>query len=189
MPKARRPGKKGARQRAHGAGPGRVAARVHAKPPDSAAPAPLAAEERNRLILAAVAEGVYEWKVASNDLYVSPRLRQMLGFRVGELSSENWYEHVHPDDKALYRDAMVGYFKGRSKRFVCEYRVLDARGRYRWVSDRGNAVRDAGGRVTHFLGAISDITEQVETKQALQRSDERYALAVNAAGEAVYDWD
>jgi PAS domain S-box-containing protein len=188
MPKARRPGT-GKRRASR---PPRKSASVATQrmaPARLAAEHALTAEARNRLILAAVAEGIYEWTVASNELYVSPRLRQMLGFRVGELSSENWYERVHPDDKQLYRTAMVEYFKGRRKRFVCEYRVLDAKGRYRWISDRGNATRDANGRVTRFLGAIADITGQVETKRALEDSEQRYALAMEASGEGVYDWN
>jgi PAS domain S-box-containing protein len=183
---AKRAGRRGANSE-------KVAANAVAKRRRAAtAPRPnggVSAEERNALILAAVAEGIYEWSVADNDLYVSPRLREMLGFREGELTSENWYERVHPDDKKPYRDAMVRYFKRRAEHFACEYRVLNKAGHYRWVSDRGNAVRDRGGRVTHFLGAIADITEQVATKQALQESEERYALATEAVGEGMYDWN
>jgi PAS domain S-box-containing protein len=138
----------------------------------------LTAELRNKLILAAVAEGIYEWTLASNELYISPRLREMLGFRVGELTSESWNERVHPDDKTLYRTAMVDYFKGRTKRFVCEYRVLDAKGRYRWISDRAKAVRDRDGRVTRYIGAISDVTDRVRTKQALEARNRDLAEAL-----------
>jgi PAS domain S-box-containing protein len=146
-------------------------------------------DERSELILAAVAEGIYEWTIARNDLYVSPRLREMLGFGEDELTSERWYERVHPEDKKLYRNAMVAYFKRLSDVFACEYRVQNKAGRYRWISDRGNAVRDADGRVTRFLGAISDITEQVETKRALQESERRYELATESVGEGMYDWN
>ncbi len=156
----------------------------------SAKPAPLKhSDSRAELILATVAEGVYEWNVADNNLFVSPRLREMLGFGEGELTSESWYERVHADDKELYRTALVDYFKGRTPRFICEYRVLDKAGRYRWISDQGNAAPKADGRVTRFVGAITDITDQIATKKALQDSEARYALAMDAVGEGVYDWD
>ena len=146
-------------------------------------------DERNELILAAIAEGIYEWTVATNDLYVSPRLREMLGFGEGELTSENWYERVHPEDKKLYRGAMVAYFKRQSERFACDYRLLNKAGQYRWISDRGNAVRGGDDRVTRFLGAISDITEQIEMRQALEESERRYELATESLGEGMYDWN
>ena len=189
MPTAKRPGKKGVRHTTRSAAPARGPARAKGKPTRSTARPLLAAEERNRLILAAIAEGIYEWTVDTNDLYVSPRLRAMLGFGEGELTSENWYERVHPEDKAVYRDAMVAYFKRRTKQFACEYRVLNKAGQYRWISDRGNAVRGAGGRVTRFLGAIGDVTEQVETKRALEESKQRYELATESVGEGMYDWN
>jgi PAS domain S-box-containing protein len=159
------------------------------RPAKPSSPKGATAEERNELILAAVGEGIYEWTVASNDLFVSPRLREMLGFAEGELSSDSWFQRVHDDDKAGYRDAMVRYFKRKTERFAAEYRVLDKAGRYRWIADRGNAARDAGGRVLRFVGAISDISEQVATKAALEDSERRYALALEAVGEGVYDWD
>src|SRR5688572_11771929 len=50
----------------------------------------LRSDERSELILAAVSEGVYEWTITDNSLSVSPRLREIFGFREGELTSENW---------------------------------------------------------------------------------------------------
>jgi PAS domain S-box-containing protein len=148
----------------------------------------LSAEDRHTLILAAVAEGVYEWDVSANELEVSPRLREMLGFAEGDLSAESWVALVHPDDVAAYRDAVRRYFRGQSDRLRCEYRVRASSGDHLWLADQGVAVRDRSGRVVRLVGAVSDITAQVETKQALQKSDERYALAMEASGEGIYDW-
>ncbi|KAB2865839.1 MAG: GAF domain-containing protein, partial [Bauldia sp.] len=168
MPKAKRPGAI-KRRLSPGAVRRRTApAKRAAVGSADAASRASAVEIRNRLILSAVAEGIYEWTVGSNELYISPRLRQMLGFRVGKLTSESWNDHVHPEDAALYRKAVVEYFKGRTKSFACEYRLRDAKGRYRWVGDRANAVRDRKGRVIRYLGAVTDITERIETNHVLE---------------------
>jgi PAS domain S-box-containing protein len=147
------------------------------------------AEERYRLVIEAVAEGIYEWSVETGHLEISDRLNQMLGFERGELTQAHWLERVHPDDRKRYGDETVAYFKGAVPHFACEYRVLNNRGQWRWVSDRASAVRDAGGRVLRLVGAIADITEQVEMKRALAESEERYVLAIKAVGEGMYDWN
>ncbi len=145
-------------------------------------------QERYQLVIEAVAEGIYEWSVGTSRLEISDRLNEMLGFERGELTQTHWLERVHPDDRKRYRDETVAYFKGVVPHFACEYRVLNRGGQWRWVSDRASAVRDAGGRVWRLVGAIADITEQVEMKRALAESEERYALAIKAVGEGMYDW-
>jgi PAS domain S-box-containing protein len=149
----------------------------------------LSTEERYRLVLEAVAEGIYQWSLGTNHLEISIRLNEMLGFEAGELTSERWFERVHPDDRDRYRDDTINYFKEAAPHFACEYRIHNKSGQWRWISDRATAIRDRGGRVVHLIGAITDITEQVEIKRALSESEERYALAVRAVGEGMYDWN
>jgi PAS domain S-box-containing protein len=146
-------------------------------------------EELHRLVIEAVAEGIYEWTVDTGHLKVSDRLNEMLGFEKGELTSGRWLERVHPDDRKRLRDETVRYFKGDVPYFACEYRVLNKAGRWCWVSDRATAIRDGRGRVSRLIGAISDINEQVEMKRALAESEERYVLAIRAVGEGMYDWN
>jgi PAS domain S-box-containing protein len=146
-------------------------------------------DERYRLVIEAVAEGIYEWSVETSELKVSRRLNEMLGFERGELTSARWLERVHPEDRSRLRDETVAYFKGAMPHFACEYRVLNKADEWRWVSDRASAVRDARRRVVRMIGAISDITAQVEMKRALTESEERYALAIKALGEGMYDWN
>jgi PAS domain-containing protein len=44
------------------------------------------ADERYRLVMEAVAEGIYEWTIAPNHLELSARLTDILGFKTGELT-------------------------------------------------------------------------------------------------------
>jgi PAS domain S-box-containing protein len=152
------------------------------------APAPNT-EERYRAVAEAITEGIYEWSSETGQLEMSARLDGMFGFEKGELSVERWFgEIVHRDDRARYRAARSAYFKGADRHFACEYRILNKKGHVRWVSDRASAIRDADGRVLRLIGAIADITEQVEVKRALSESEHRYALALRAVGEGMFDW-
>jgi len=112
-------------------------------------------------------------------------LNKMLGFEKDELTSGRWLER----DRHRLRNETVRCFKGAVPHFACEYRVLNKAGQWRWLSDRATAIRDDRGRVLRVSGAVSDITEQVEMKRALTESEERYARAIRAVGEGMYDWN
>src|SRR5262249_38919532 len=98
----------------------------------------------------------------------------------GELTSASWLEHVHPDDRSRYRDATVAYFKGVAPHFVCEYRVLNKSGQWRWVSDRASSIRDAAGRVLRLIGAITDITELKQKEAQLRESLQQQTATADA---------
>jgi PAS domain S-box-containing protein len=137
-------------------------------------------EERYRLVIEAVAEGIYEWSTDSNHLELSARLNAMLGFEKGELTSASWFERVHPDDRDQYRDATISFFKKIVPHFACEYRILDKSGQWRWVSDRASSIRQGDGRVLRLVGAVTDITELKQKEIQLRESLEHQTAATDA---------
>ena len=100
----------------------------------------------------------------------------------------DWNDRVHPEDFERYREALREHFKGRTQFHECEYRVRDKGGAYRWILDRGVCVRNEGGRAIRMVGAIGDVTRYKEIEAALRDSESRYALALEAINESVYEW-
>jgi PAS domain S-box-containing protein len=145
-------------------------------------------EERYSRVTEAVAEGIYDWNVADNSLYVSDRVMEIFGFE-GQLTSGDWYARVHPDEAEIYRDALRECFKGKTAKVACEYRIKARDGSYRWVEDHGLPIRDAAGRAIRLVGCVSDVTARRSMEEALRNSEQRYATAMQAINEAVYEWD
>jgi PAS domain S-box-containing protein len=145
-------------------------------------------EQRYALASQAIAEGIYDWNIEHNTLFVSPRLMEIFDFK-GELTSQDWFHRVHPDDMEPYRSAVRECVRGSMAKVECRYRIKSADGIYRWIEDHGLPVRDEAGRAVRLVGAIADITRRRELEQALRDSEERYALAMQAVNEGVYDWN
>ena len=145
--------------------------------------------ERYGLVTEAVSEGIYDWNIASNSLAVSDRLKRIFGFEQDELISADWAGRVHPDDRAIYADAMRLHFKGETPVLAVAYRIRIKTGGYRWIEDHAKAIRNKPGRAIRLVGAIADITDRKESERALAESEERYALAMSAINEGVYDFD
>jgi len=130
-------------------------------------------EARYALVTEAATEGIYDWNIAGNELYVSPRLNELFGFETGELTSQDWYARVHSDERETYRRALASHFKGSERHLHCEYRILIKSGEYRWVLDHGLAVRNQAGRAVRLVGSVSDISARKAAEMALrERTDD-----------------
>src|ERR1700686_2496768 len=78
-------------------------------------------EERYALVSEAVAEGIYDWNIQLDSLFVSSRLMEIFSFKGLGLTSGDWYRRVHPDDMESYRRALRDCFKQRASKLECQY--------------------------------------------------------------------
>src|SRR5208282_936300 len=139
-------------------------------------------EERYGLVSKAVAEGIYEWDVEHNSLWVSPRLIEIFGLQGRNLTAADWNDLVHPEDFLKYRTALRDCFKCITARLDCEYRVRHGDGQYRWIEDRGVPVRNASGRAVRLVGAVSDISARKEADEALREALEQQTATAEVLG-------
>ena len=153
-------------------------------------------EERYALALESINESVYDWNVETDEIYFSPSLRKMLGLKPNEpITREGWAALIHPADQIVHRRTLLAHFRGETKRFETEFRYRAPNGRWRWARQHGIAERDKFGRVRRMVGATGDITETKQREQELQSAKaevvaaQRYALALEAINENLYDWN
>jgi PAS domain S-box-containing protein len=153
-------------------------------------------DERNALALESINESVYDWNVETDELYLSPSLRAMLGVKPNKtITREGWASLIHPDDQPVHRRTMLAHFRGETPRFEAEFRYRVADGSWRWARQHGIAQRDAQGKVYRLVGATGDITDIKQRERELQSAkaevivSQRYALALEAINENLYDWN
>ncbi len=149
-----------------------------------------ASEQRYAQALEAVNESIYDWNLVDDTVFFSPRILALFGKTHDELRTpEDWRALVHPDDMAGYHAENVAHLKGRTPRLVSEYRYRHGDGTWRWARQVGVAQRDENGRAVRLIGSTSDITAEKTLAAALKDSEARYAHALEAIGEGLYDWD
>ncbi len=131
-------------------------------------------EERLSFALQGANDGLWDWNLATNDLYLSPRWLEMLGYAEGELKPhfETWERLVHPEDKAPALALVKDYIEGRRQRFAIEFRLRHKQGRWLHILSRAKWASDRNGRpVTprRLVGTHVDLTERKRAEQALIR--------------------
>ncbi len=127
-------------------------------------------------------------------LYVSPSIG-ILGYTVSEWMADPlaWTKALHPDDCERAVAALSDEFVDGIDHQI-QYRLRDAQGQWRHFRDRSRRIDPADGSPAYVQGIALDVTDLVESEQALRaseaslrRSEQRYRLA--AAGGQVWDWD
>jgi len=136
-------------------------------------------EKRYALAAAVSREGIYEWDLAKERFLLTDRAREIFALANGHLTPAAWNARIHPDDFPGYRGAIVDHFKGRAPHLEHEYRIVDSQGGHRWILDRGVGIRDAKGRVTRVVGALSDITERKLGELEIRRSRDQAQEALD----------
>ncbi len=149
-------------------------------------------EQRYALAMTGSAEGHWVFDVATDAIYVSPRLNELFGLPV-DYAPPNRTEYMakmplHPEDRARLQQAVDDHVAGQTPRLDVEYRVLRD-GEVRWLHARGQCFRDEAGLPLRMAGSTVDITERKRTEEALRQSEERYAIAMTGSNEAHWVWN
>lgn len=129
-------------------------------------------EQRWALALEASGDGVWDWHIADNMEFLTPRLKAMFGYAEDELSNtpDALDSRTHPDDVEAMRRAREEHFAGRTPAYVSEHRVRCKDGTWKWVLSRGAVVsRDAAGRPLRMVGTHTDISERKQTEELIWR--------------------
>jgi PAS domain S-box-containing protein len=144
-------------------------------------------EQRFRILAETIPQIVWSAQPDGEVDYVNPRLQDFTGLSAS--AAVRMLGHiVHPDDQRraerAWRRARMG---GTS--FSSELRLRRADGGWRWCVARALPVRGAAqgaeqGPIHRWIGTVTDVTDMVETREALARQVAAHAASREAAVQA-----
>lgn len=133
-----------------------------------------AVKERLEYAVNGTKDGLWDWDLQSNEVYFSPRWKEMLGYSDDELSNvlKNWAENVHPDDLEKVKEAVAMSHKTPGQFYENIHRIRHKNGTWVWVLDRGQTIFNTEGKAIRMVGFHTDITKQKELEQELLEQEE-----------------
>lgn len=125
-------------------------------------------EERYRITVEASNEGLWDWDIQNSKLFLSPRWKEILGYNDEDITNslDSWISMIHTNDRDSVLLRINEHIKGKSEYFIAEYRMMNKKGEYVWISNRGKVQRDSNGIAIRMAGSHGDISirKQYEEK-------------------------
>lgn len=127
-------------------------------------------EARLARALRGTEDGIWDWDIEADRLYLSERWTDMLGLPAEHLcSSDRWFSRVHPDDLAGLRGAISEHLQGKAASLTHEYRIRAASGEYLWVLVRGVVEQCQRGK-RRLAGSQTDISSRRVAEDRLRHA-------------------
>lgn len=121
-------------------------------------------EQRWKLAVEASGDGIWDWNIVSNKVFLSPAWRKIVGFEPDEFPSstpEEWEALIHPEDRHKVSRDIRRCAAGNPGWFSHEYRIQCRDGHWKWVLSRGAVVeRDDTGQAVRIISTLCDISQK-----------------------------
>jgi PAS domain S-box-containing protein len=145
----------------------------------------LLSREQYMLAVSGSNDGIWDWNIRENTLYLSPIWKKMAGYEDYELPNTyaTFEERLHPEDRSVYESYLERYLRNEISTFSIEFRLRHRDRHYMWILAKGEALRDKAGVAYRMAGSHSDISgRKLEQEELRKRSSLQLVLMDLAIG-------
>jgi len=142
-------------------------------------------EEKHRSLVEGISHIIFTTDTKGRFTYVSPVIRQVLGYRSAELIGKYFYTLVPSEERHVLGEKLKEAQEGKIS--PNDFRMVDKSGTIHW----GRIIAQPqieGEKITGITGLIGDITELRHSEEALRESEEKLKLAIEGSGVGLWDW-
>lgn len=144
---------------------------------------------KNRFSLAASAanDGIWDWNLLTDEVYFSPRWKEMLGYTDAELENSyaTWHNLIHPDDLKETISSLMNCLEGQVDLFENVHRLKNKDGSWSWILDRGIVMRDEAGNPLRMAGSHADITRLRQIEEALLNQQQELSVLFSMSPDGI----
>jgi len=112
---------------------------------------------------------------------------QMLGYPFEEFQTKHIDGITHPDDIQKTKDAFDTLLNGEKTQIKFEKRYIHKNGSIVFADVVSSLQKDRNGNPLFFITSVNDITERKLNEEKLIKSEERYALGIEASEQGIWD--
>ncbi len=92
---------------------------------------------------------------------------------------------VHPEDLEAFNFAVISNSERGIRDYTLEYRILTRNGELCWVEDRTLIRYGKNGRISQYIGIISDVAGRRKLAEKLEQEKEKFTSLLNSSRDAI----
>ena len=152
--------------------------------------AALSESERSyKTVLENIKEIIFQTDVNGSWIFLNKSWEEVTGFTVEESMGQLFANYVHPDDRQRNMDLFQPLIMREKDYCRHQVRYLTKDGGYRWIEVYARLGLNENDEITGTYGTLQDITERKEAEDNLKQLSSRLALAVQAGGVGVWEYN
>jgi len=142
-------------------------------------------EEKHRSLVEGISHIIFTTDTKGRFTYVSPVIRQVLGYSSTGLIGKYFYTLVPSEKRHILGEKLKEAQGGTLS--PNDFEMVDKSGAIHWGRMIAQPLIE-GEKVTGITGLIGDITELKHSEEALRESEEKLKLAIEGSGVGLWDW-
>ena len=145
-------------------------------------------EARFQSLARAAPVGIFRIDHKGRHIYLNERWSELTGIPIADALANPGARPLHRDDDGkILEISRRARLEGKPLRV--EQRIIRPDGELRWVLTQAVPEYDADGAFAGWLGTLTDLTEKKASDAALEVSEERLRLALEASDMCTWEWN
>jgi PAS domain S-box-containing protein len=142
-------------------------------------------EERYKLISQNSHDIVSLMDLNGDYIFISPSIKDTMGYEVDEIIGRNTTEFIHPDDLSKIAEEMGEAIATKSKKGEAIFRFKHKNGSWRWLEVKGGVILNDEGEAIYIQSTKTDITEKILTERKLKEKEDQYKLVSENSADVI----
>ncbi len=92
---------------------------------------------------------------------------------------------IHPEDLEAFNFGVISNSERGIRDYTLEYRIIAKNGDLRWVEDRTLIQYGKNGRISRYIGIVSDVTGRKNLAEKLGQEKEKFTSLLNSSRDAI----
>lgn len=127
--------------------------------------------ERFEYATKATFDAIWDWDIINNTYYWGDGFEKLFGYTSTTYSLEHfkWEKYLHPNDRERVVNSLTNCIKDKEKvNWIESYQFKKANNEYAHILDKALILKDEKGKPTRMIGAMQDITNQINEEHKLR---------------------